>query len=116
MIFFTLSCGHGASGQGPLHVKCLIQSFAPVDADHPMPPRCPLCRAGVDQETLGELVRSVRRNAVVDFPDEHGQHQQERLCATFYDTMTLTENLARAPGHVVIGTQEVRMYKYFLVR
>lgn len=94
--FFTLSCGHGASGHDPLHIKCLIQSFAAVDPDHPMPPRCPICRTGVDQDALGELVRSVRRNAVVDFPDERDQHQQERLCATFDETVALIENVSHA--------------------
>ena len=94
--FFTLSCGHGASGHDPLHIKCLIQSFAAVDPDQPMPPRCPICRTGVDQDALGELVRSVRRNAVVDFPDEHDQHQQERLCATFDETVALIENVSHA--------------------
>ncbi|NKD86281.1 E3 ubiquitin protein ligase [Haematospirillum jordaniae] len=68
--FLRLPCGHGGPESYPLHVECMIRSLVPVTGTTAQAPRCPICRGGIDTETLTEVADYIRQDKLVTFPSE----------------------------------------------
>lgn len=81
--FLRLPCGHGGPESYPLHVECMIRSLMPVERGTPQQaPRCPICRGGIDTETLTEVADYIRQDKLVTFPSEDGIAISQPLCQT----------------------------------
>lgn len=117
--FIELSCGHGGPGMDPIHVKCLITSFEPADEQQPQPPRCHICRASVEQETLAELTNYVRQRTVASFPDAADREQKESIYKNLKEALDLSATLAHAQrlaegADAIQPTEDERQATYWM--
>ncbi|NKD86282.1 hypothetical protein HEQ63_08820 [Haematospirillum jordaniae] len=116
--FLRLTCGHGAPDLYPIHVTCAVLSFStPVD-DYKLPPRCPICRATVDTDTLLEVANYVQQNKIITFPDDNDEEAEQSVYQSEEERGTLMSIISDAhdmvpDAEILDPTNEELSLKYY---
>ena len=93
--FVVLNCGHGAAGQGPFHVRCVLDGLE-TSVHNGEAAQCPTCQKAVDTDTLARLAERVVDQRRVKYPGKDGTAQKERLVTWTSEQTDLVDALVKA--------------------
>ncbi|AMW35936.1 hypothetical protein HEQ62_09900 [Haematospirillum jordaniae] len=60
----------------------MIRALVPIESTTAQAPRCPICRGGIDTETLTEVADYIRQDKLVTFPSEDDIAISQPPCQT----------------------------------
>lgn len=93
--FIILDCGHGASTQSPLHVRCTLDGIE-ASTENEATAHCPICKDTISANTLARLAERVSDNVLITYPSEDGRIKNTQLIHAPDEIPLFIEDLIRA--------------------